>query len=87
MADLHVTASDTVAYCHALLKLVDSTARLTMGLRRAWAMAGRGRASFISLHVTQTLVDSAPQRRVATSAREHNGPKTTRVDEAQTGDD
>jgi ketosteroid isomerase-like protein len=34
VADLHVTASDTVAYCHALLKIFDSTARLTMGLRR-----------------------------------------------------
>jgi ketosteroid isomerase-like protein len=34
VTDLHVTAGDTVAYCHALLKIFDSTARLTMGLRR-----------------------------------------------------
>jgi ketosteroid isomerase-like protein len=34
VTDLHITASDTVAYCHALLKIFDSTARLTMGLRR-----------------------------------------------------
>jgi uncharacterized protein (TIGR02246 family) len=34
VAELRITASDTVAYCHALLKIFDSTARLTMGLRR-----------------------------------------------------
>jgi ketosteroid isomerase-like protein len=34
LADRHVTASDTVAYCRALLKIFDSTARLTLGLRR-----------------------------------------------------
>jgi ketosteroid isomerase-like protein len=32
VTDLHIAASDTIAYCHALLKIVDSTARLTMGL-------------------------------------------------------
>jgi ketosteroid isomerase-like protein len=34
MTDLHITASDTVGYCHALLQIFDSTARLTMGLRK-----------------------------------------------------
>jgi uncharacterized protein (TIGR02246 family) len=34
VTELHITASDTVAYCHALLKIFDSTARLTMGLRK-----------------------------------------------------
>ena len=34
VTDLRITASDTVAYCHALLKIFDSTARLTMGLRK-----------------------------------------------------
>jgi ketosteroid isomerase-like protein len=33
VTDLHITASDRVAYCHALLKIFDSTARLTIGLR------------------------------------------------------
>jgi ketosteroid isomerase-like protein len=31
---LHITASDTVAYCHAVLTIFDSMARLTMGLRK-----------------------------------------------------
>jgi ketosteroid isomerase-like protein len=34
VTELHITANDTVAYCHALLKIFDSTARLTMGLHR-----------------------------------------------------
>jgi ketosteroid isomerase-like protein len=34
VTDLHITANDTVAYCHALLKIFGSTARLTMGLRK-----------------------------------------------------
>src|SRR5262245_33823900 len=34
VTDLHITASDSGAYCHALLKIFDSTARLTMGLRK-----------------------------------------------------
>jgi ketosteroid isomerase-like protein len=34
VADLYIAASDTIAYCHALLKIFDSTARLTMGLRK-----------------------------------------------------
>jgi ketosteroid isomerase-like protein len=34
VTDLRIAASDTVAYCHALLKIFDSTARLTMGLRK-----------------------------------------------------
>jgi ketosteroid isomerase-like protein len=34
LTDVHITAGDTVAYCHALLKIFDSTARLTMGLRK-----------------------------------------------------
>ena len=34
LTDLHIAANDTVAYCHALLNVFDSTARLTMGLRK-----------------------------------------------------
>jgi uncharacterized protein (TIGR02246 family) len=34
VTDLQIAASDTIAYCHALLTIVDSTARLTMGLRK-----------------------------------------------------
>jgi len=34
ITDLRIAASDTVAYSHALLKIFDSTARLTMGLRK-----------------------------------------------------
>jgi uncharacterized protein (TIGR02246 family) len=34
VTELRITARDTVAYCHALLKIFDSTARLTMGLRK-----------------------------------------------------
>ena len=34
ITDVRITASDTVAYCHALLNIFDSTARLTMGLRK-----------------------------------------------------
>lgn len=32
--ELQITASETVAYCHALVKIFNSTARLTVGLRR-----------------------------------------------------
>jgi uncharacterized protein (TIGR02246 family) len=34
VTDLRIAASDAIAYCHALLKIFDSTARLTMGLRK-----------------------------------------------------
>jgi uncharacterized protein (TIGR02246 family) len=34
VTSLQVTAGDTVAYCHAFLKIFDSTARLTIGLRK-----------------------------------------------------
>jgi len=34
VTELQITASDTVAYCHALLNIFDSTARLTIGLRK-----------------------------------------------------
>jgi ketosteroid isomerase-like protein len=37
VTELHITASDTVAYCHALVRIFDSTARLTMGLRKEGA--------------------------------------------------
>lgn len=42
VTELHITASDTVAYCHALLTIFDSTARLTVGLRKErgqWVIA------------------------------------------------
>jgi ketosteroid isomerase-like protein len=42
MTDLQITASDTVAFCHALVKVFDSTARLTVGLRKEngrWVVA------------------------------------------------
>jgi ketosteroid isomerase-like protein len=34
LTDLRIVAGDSVAYCHALLRIFDSTARLTMGLRK-----------------------------------------------------
>jgi ketosteroid isomerase-like protein len=34
VTELQIAASDTVAYCHALVKVVGSTVRLTMGLRK-----------------------------------------------------
>jgi ketosteroid isomerase-like protein len=34
MAELEITDSDTVAYCHALVRIGDATVRLTMGLRK-----------------------------------------------------
>src|SRR5262245_19468826 len=32
--DLQITAGDTVSYCHGFLKIFNSTARLTIGLRK-----------------------------------------------------
>jgi uncharacterized protein (TIGR02246 family) len=40
--ELKVTASDSVAFCHGLVKIFESTVRLTMGLRRVrgqWLIA------------------------------------------------
>ena len=34
LAELHVTASATVGYCHGLVKVFNSTVRLTIGLRK-----------------------------------------------------
>jgi uncharacterized protein (TIGR02246 family) len=34
LTELHITASETVAYCHALVTIFDATVRLTMGLRK-----------------------------------------------------
>ena len=34
MTELHITAGETVAYCHALVMIFDCTVRLTMGLRK-----------------------------------------------------
>jgi uncharacterized protein (TIGR02246 family) len=34
VTDSRIAASDAIAYCHALPKIFDSTARLTMGLRK-----------------------------------------------------
>jgi uncharacterized protein (TIGR02246 family) len=34
VTDLRIAASDAIAYCHALLKIFESTARLTMGFRK-----------------------------------------------------
>ena len=34
VTELQITASDTVAYCHALVQIFDSTARLTVGVRK-----------------------------------------------------
>jgi uncharacterized protein (TIGR02246 family) len=32
--DMRIFAGETVAYCHAILKILESEARLTMGLRK-----------------------------------------------------
>jgi ketosteroid isomerase-like protein len=40
--ELKVVASDSVAFCHGLVKILESTVRLTMGLRRVrgqWLIA------------------------------------------------
>jgi uncharacterized protein (TIGR02246 family) len=34
VTELEISAGDTVAFCHAILKIFDSDARLTMGLRK-----------------------------------------------------
>jgi ketosteroid isomerase-like protein len=34
LVELDITAGDTVAFCHALIKIFNSKARLTMGLRK-----------------------------------------------------
>ena len=34
LAELQISAGETVAYCHAILKIFDSRGRLTMGLRK-----------------------------------------------------
>jgi uncharacterized protein (TIGR02246 family) len=34
VAELQITASDTVAFCHAILEIFDSKGRLTIGLRK-----------------------------------------------------
>jgi uncharacterized protein (TIGR02246 family) len=42
VTELQITASGTVAYCHALVKIFDARVRLTMGLRkenRQWLIA------------------------------------------------
>jgi uncharacterized protein (TIGR02246 family) len=42
LTDLQITATEAVAYCHALVKIFDSTVRLTMGFRRensGWLIA------------------------------------------------
>jgi ketosteroid isomerase-like protein len=42
ITDLQIAAGGTIAYCHALVKVFDSTARLTAGLRKdngRWVIA------------------------------------------------
>ena len=34
VTELRITVSDTVAFCHALVKILDANVRLTMGLRK-----------------------------------------------------
>jgi ketosteroid isomerase-like protein len=34
VTELKIAAGDTVAYCHAILKILDSKARLTIGMRK-----------------------------------------------------
>jgi ketosteroid isomerase-like protein len=34
VTDLRITASESVAYCHGFLKIFDSMARITIGLRK-----------------------------------------------------
>lgn len=34
VTELQISASETVAYCHAILKIFDSEARLTIGMRK-----------------------------------------------------
>jgi uncharacterized protein (TIGR02246 family) len=42
VTELHITASETVAYCYGLVQIFDATVRLTMGLRKVdgqWLIA------------------------------------------------
>ena len=42
VTELRITAGETVAYCHAILKILDSKGRLTIGMRkedRRWLIA------------------------------------------------
>lgn len=34
LTELHITASETVAYCHAIIRIFESSARLSIGLRK-----------------------------------------------------
>lgn len=34
VTELHISAGETVAYCHAILRILDSKARLTIGMRK-----------------------------------------------------
>lgn len=34
LIEVQITASETVAYCHAIIRVLDSDARLTIGLRK-----------------------------------------------------
>jgi uncharacterized protein (TIGR02246 family) len=34
VTELRITASETVAYCHALVKIFDSNVRITIGMRK-----------------------------------------------------
>ena len=45
VTELRITASETVAYCYALVKIFDSKVRVTMGQERA--MVYRARTSFL----------------------------------------
>lgn len=49
ITERQIAAGETVAFCHAILNIFDSKARLTMGLRKEnGRMARRARASFLS---------------------------------------
>jgi uncharacterized protein (TIGR02246 family) len=52
VTELRVFAGETVAYCHAVLKILDSRARLTMGMRKEhgeWLIAHEHHSYPISL--------------------------------------
>ena len=52
VTELRVSTGETVAYCHAILEIFDSRARLTMGLRKehgAWLIAHEHHSYAIAL--------------------------------------
>ena len=61
--ELQITAGDTVAYAHAILKVADSTGRLTVGLRKEggqWLVAHEHHSYPLEIETSAPLMAEAP---------------------------